>query len=305
MWHPPGCAGRTSGRSTPTNLNTSKPIAAIRAARIALAKLTGSRGSRAIIQPNTNHDNSNDTNTDTDRAGSRPAPARCGYPAIPTVVAIGAASASALSARVARMATNDDTIAPRSENLVRMYPCDTVGLLPHFAERDPKIGHPVQADPRRDGQTDDADRRPRIDRRVHHVDHLLPQRTGHRGPDLVVDRGQHFGPARQQESGDAETDHQQGEQREDRVVRQPGREEVALAFVEPVVGAHRVVEPSEPRPQPIEDPWLARFAHDDRLGTSRQEPEPVIDPVDRFCGHVLGPCRAGGQHPLQFGWIRE
>ena len=37
------------------------------------------------------------------------------------------------------------------------------------------------------------------------------------------------GPARQHESADAETDHQQWEQRENRVVGETGREEVALA----------------------------------------------------------------------------
>src|ERR1700722_19609248 len=41
------------------------------------------------------------------------------------------------------------------------------------------------------------------------------------------------------------------------------------------------------------------------LRTFWQEPESVVDPVDRFCGHILGPRRPDGQHTFQFGWVRE
>src|SRR5271170_6436425 len=98
-------------------------MAARNAARIELAKLTGSLGSRAIIQLNTNHDSSTDISIDTPRRIASSTGALW-IPSHPNTLPIGVASASALSANVARMATNDDTIAPRSENLVRTKPRD-------------------------------------------------------------------------------------------------------------------------------------------------------------------------------------
>src|ERR1700744_3065024 len=103
----------------PAILNSSKPIAASSAARIELTKGTGYLGNRAINQPNTNHDNRNDTNTETAR-NIASNPGRSSTPSSFSSRPIGAAPASALSASVAKMATNDHTIAVRSENLVRM-----------------------------------------------------------------------------------------------------------------------------------------------------------------------------------------
>ena len=98
-----------------------------------------------------------------------------------------------------------------------------------------------------------------IDCRIHQVDHLLPKAPGTAALTLLSIPVSTSGRRDSTNPPTAETDHQQREQREDRVVGQAGREEVALAFVEAVVGAHRVVEPSEPCPQPIQDSWFARL----------------------------------------------
>jgi hypothetical protein len=52
---------------------------------------------------------------------------------------------------------------------------------------------------------------------------LLPEIVGHGRPDVVVDRVQQLGP-----TGQRETDHQQWEYREDRVLAEARREEIAL-----------------------------------------------------------------------------
>jgi hypothetical protein len=57
---------------------------------------------------------------------------------------------------------------------------------------------------------------------------LLPEIVGHGRPDVVVDRVQQLGPTGQRETEHRETDHQQWEYREDRVLAEARREEIAL-----------------------------------------------------------------------------
>ena len=218
---------------------------------------------------------------------------------------------SAVSATVATITTNVDTIANRSDSLVRTKPGDSMRAAHHISvNASRRCAHPAQARPRRGGQTDDADRRARVDRRIHQLDQLLTQRTGHRGlilSSIVLSSSR---PPRQHKSDRRETDHQQGEQRENRVVREPGREEVALASRRTSSLARiDVVEPSEPRPQPIEDPGLAgsliarlpRVLSAVSAGTraGHRPARPSSRPRRRRAP------RPAGQHGLQFGGIGE
>ncbi|COU85306.1 Uncharacterised protein [Mycobacterium tuberculosis] len=135
-------------------------------------------------------------------------------------------------------------------------------MCPHLAQRFPQVPHPAQAHPGRGRQTDHPDRRACIDRRIHQVDQLLSHRTGDRGADALLERGQQLRTTRQRESTHPETDHQQRKYRKDRVVGESGRKKTAVAIVKARERTHDMVQPPEPGPQPVKHPWLGELAHD-------------------------------------------